>query len=192
MLYINKNNMSKEELLKQLWQDFDTKEIIKSAIENKLCTEEDIISSIAEFNENNSENRYMYMMGLIHDVFEKFCKTEKLRIHRQLPWCDRFMDHVQNLYSDFQIFDCFDNDDLIEHLEGSWEMNRHEEKIIKDALDSNDIQSLDDYKKMYIEELQYMNKYDFRRYLCDLMDLGYYCSDEELFTKLKDNCKNYC
>ena len=93
-------------------------------------------------------------------------------------------------YDTDELLDYFNIDDMIDNCDGSWEMDDY----IKDECD----RAVEEYKyemsEMYVpytkndfqNEVEEMNKYDFKRFLCDVTRNSYFCDDEKLLNDLKN------
>lgn len=173
--------MNKAELLKQIWETCTFDEIIDAGFEYNKCSGEQLINAAAEFEnpEQESDDKS------IQDKFEEFLE----KYSKDLPWCDDMMSILEDYYHQSSMMDYFDNDDLIEHLDGTYEMDKYlDEELdmrIQDYIDNNPSFTVKDFK----EQLYYLPNWQFRRFLCEMTDLTYCVSDDELFNKLKDKTK---
>lgn len=170
--------MDKKELLKQLWEICSFDEIIDAGFEYNKCSGEQLINAASEFEnpEQESDDKS------IQDKFEEFLE----KYSRDLPWCGDIMSILENYYHQSSMMDYFDNDDLIEHLDGTYEMDKYlDEELdmrIQDYKDDNPSFTVKDFK----EQLYNLQNCEFRRFLCEMADSSYFVSDDELWEKLKN------
>ena len=100
-------------------------------------------------------------------------------------------DIVDELDVDENILDKFDDDDLLDHLEGTYTLEEHDNEV-RNTYDyelRNEIE-LDLYKQ-YKDNIDDIKNYDIdqmRKFFCDLLDVGYY-DDKGLFNGLNDLIK---
>jgi hypothetical protein len=183
---------TKEEILKQAFETCTIKEIIDYA--KTVASDNDIITSYLDFStkeQNDNSDKMEDLIRLVNTSHDKFCKDNKMKTFKDRLSSYEIMSIITDYYSESALLDYFDNDDLIDHLEGTYEMQKLEERIQNDCLSEAEETYNIDVKKYTVEGIQNMNPYDFRRYLCDLVDEPYYSTDESLFKKLKNNSKSY-
>ena len=175
----------KKQLLKKVWDNFSFDEIIDAGFEYDKCHGEDLINVASEFEEKN--NIHEDFIDALNELFES---------HRNnLPWTHNIVETVVEYCYQSNVLDYFDNDDLIEHLDGTWEMDRYIEdkceEAVKEYKEEND--SYPDYRSTnrdsLIRVIQNMRKEDFRRFLCDLAGLHYCVEDDKLYEELKFKTK---
>jgi hypothetical protein len=170
----------KKQLLKKVWDNISFDEIIDAGFEFNKCSGEDIINAASEFELKNDIHEDF--MDALNELFES---------HRNnLPWTHNIVETVVEYCYQSNVLDYFDNDDLIEHLDGTWEMDRYIkdkcEEAVKEYKEENDLSH--DYptnRDSLIRVIQNMKKDDFRRFLCDLAGLHYCVEDEKLYEELK-------
>lgn len=172
--------MNKQDLLKEIWKECTLQEILDAGYETESLQAIDIIKE-AEQIEKESFNVSL-KVNFIDNLRELFDNTPS----RELPYAREIMDEISAHYSDFTLMDYFDNDDLIEHCDGSWEMDNYIANKCKDAIEEykgdNPILGRDEY----IRRVQNCGSYEFKRFLCDLVDANYHISNEDLIQRLKE------
>ena len=90
-----------------------------------------------------------------------------------------------------EIIENFDKDDLLEELDGSWELDQHDEEVREETYKEYIDEWVEEMKaqdKEYIDNLYNANSDDFHEFLCDTLGCGYY--DQSLVNKLKEKLKN--
>lgn len=172
---------NKKKLLKEIWENCSFDEIIDAGFEYDKCHSEDLINAASEFEEKN--NIHEDFIDALNELFES---------HRNnLPWTHSIVETVVEYCFQSNVLDYFDNDDLIEHLDGTWEMDRYIEDKCEEAVKEykEENEPFPNYKLNNRDELirtiQEMKKDDFRRFLCDLAGLHYCVEDDKLYNELK-------
>ena len=167
--------MNKKELLKQVWETCSFDEIIDAGFEHNKCSGEQLINAAAEFEAPEIDEK-----GFIERL-TKLCEdTPK----SNLPWGHDVMSVLTDYFYDTGLIDYFDNDDLIDYLEGTWEMDAY----IKDKTKEIEEDFADEVYtfKDYTREVENLPKWELKRFLCDLVNLNYFVSNEELTNKLTE------
>lgn len=123
--------------------------------------------------------------NLIEKLEELFESTPS----KEMPYAFEVVDLLKTYYNDDELIDCFDNDNLMDHLESTIEMDKYvEERIeenINEYIKEHPIPTVYDI----ITQFQNYHKNDFKRFLCDLVDTGYHIKDEELLEIIKERIK---
>ena len=163
-----KNTLKKQQLLKDVWEQ---------------CTFDEIIDAGFDYNKDNDKSRKQIFIDRLISLFEKTGNN-------YLPSARNVMKILYKYYETDELLDYFNIDDMIDHCDGSWEMDDY----IKDECD----RAVEEYKyemsEMYVpytkndfqNEVEEMNKYDFKRFLCDVTRNSYFCDDEKLLNDLKN------
>lgn len=170
--------MTKEELLKQVWETCSFDEIIDAGFEYNKCSGEQLINAAAEFEPPEIDEK---------DFIERLTKLCEDTPKANLPCGHDVMSVLTDYFYDTGLLDYFDNDSLIDYLEGSWEMDEY----IKDK--TNEIS--EEYEdriytfKDYTREVEELPNWKMKRYLCDLFSCSYFVTDEELAQKIIEKIK---
>jgi hypothetical protein len=161
--------MTKEELLKQVWECYTFDEIIDAGFEYNKCSGEQIINAAAEFEScENDENTKTAI-----EKIEEICDNDA-------PSSSEIANFIDSYYDLDDILWHFDNDKLIDYLDGSYEIQRYvEENSVNEEIDTY---TFNDFKT----EVEELPNWKFKRFLCDLLMLQYTVSNEELLRKLND------
>ena len=170
--------MTKEELLKQVWETCSFDDIINTGFEYNKCSAEQLINAANEFesNETNEDN-----------FIEKLAKLFEETPKSKLPWGREVMRVLTDYYYNNELIDYFDNDELIDCLEDSCEMDDYiiekTKEILKEYEDS--VYTFKDYTR----EVEELPNWKLKKYLCDLVMANYHISDSELMQKLIERIK---
>ena len=170
--------------LKKVWQlSRSFEEILEFGLEHGFITSSDIIHASDIYHDPNKE----YDEGEIND----FVKS--------VPFSD-LMKSIQDEYSldeilfelpSHEILENFDKSDLLNELEGSCELDIHDEEIREDTYQKYVDEWIEEMKaqdKEYIENLYNSNADNFHKFLCDTLGCRYY--DQSVVNKLQDKLKN--
>ena len=76
---------------------------------------------------------------------------------------------------------CFDNDDLIIHLDGTIEMDNYIEEHT-DYIDEPEVYTFNDF----VKDIDNLPNYKLKNFLCDLVMANHHISNDELMNKLKE------
>lgn len=172
--------MTKEELLKQVWEICTFDEIIDAGFELNKCSAQNLLDAADEFvikQEQEEENKDF--IETLTDLCEKTSKSE-------LPWEREIMMVLCDYFNQYSFMDYFDNDDLIDHLDGTWEMEKYVQNERLDAVQDFKECNPDFTIEECIQYLSDMPFYRLRRYLCDLTSNSYHCSDKQLIEDIKN------
>ena len=174
--------------LKKVWQlSRDFEEILNFGLEHGYITSSDIIHASDIYRDPNKT----------YDEFEidDFVKS--------VPFSD-LMKSIQDEYSldeilfelpSHKILENFDKSDLLNELEGSCELDIHDEEIREDTYQKYVDEWIEEMKaqdKEYLNKLYNSNSDEFHEFLCDTLGCGYYDSTivDKLQNKLKNNTYN--
>ena len=169
----------KKKLLEKVWEKCNLQEILNAGYECEAIQAIDIIKEAEQIEKESFS--VSLKTDFIENLRELFDKTPS----RELPWARDVMEEISVHYSDSSMMDFFDKDDLIEHCDDSWEMDAFLEKKLVDKINEYIEDNPPQGKKEIIQEVQNNMPYQFRRFLCDLIDANYYITDDELFNELK-------
>ena len=110
-----------------------------------------------------------------------------------LPTSYDLMGVIRNHYFNSEIYNCFDDDDMIDHLDGTYSMENYIDEKCEDRLRDerfnceNEADSIiKGHPDTVAKSLQELNSFDLKRFFCDFVDSGYCISNEELLNKLKE------
>lgn len=182
---LHRNTSRKQQLLKDVWEQYTFDEIIDAGFEYNKCSGGQLINAAAkfEYNEDNDKSKEQVFIDRIKELFDE---TDT----KDLPYGRNMMEILRNYYDTGELLDYFDKDDMIDHLDGSWEMDMY----IKDERDKAVEEYKDEMSEIYVpytkkdfqNEVEEMNNYDFKRFLCDITRNSYFCDNEKLLNDLKN------
>lgn len=167
----------KENLLKEVWETCTFDEIIDSGFDCGKCSGSQLVEAADEFIHKDKRPEDNCIEDL-REVLESYSKSD-------LPWGRDVMELMADYFHEDSMMDWFDNDDLIEHLDGTWEMDAY---LKKNQIESDD--EVEEYTfKDFQKEMEELPNWKFRNFLCDIFMLGHCGSDEELINKLKERIR---
>lgn len=167
--------MNKEELLKQVWETCTFDEIIDAGFDYNKCSGEQLINAAAEF-EVATYAKEEHFVDALKKLFNEYDKTD-------LPWVDDIIDVIKEYYHESSIMTCFDNDDLIVHLDGTIEMDNYIENYLEERIDDESEEyTFNDFFK----DVDNLPNYKLKNFLCDLVMANHHISNDELMNKLKE------
>ena len=182
--------MTKEELLKQVFETCSFEEITKFGIENNQIENVDILT-LAETIEKEGFKVNIFSSDDYCDAISHLLDEASLKC--TLPTSYDLMGVIKNHYFNSEIYNCFLDDDMVGHLDGTLAMDSYieekcEERLRNKSLNcENEAESIiKGHSDTVAKSLQHLNSFDLKRFLCDFVDSGYYISNEELLNKLKE------
>ena len=170
--------------LKKVWElSRDFEEILNFGLEHGYITSSDIIHASDIYKDPNKT----------YDEFEidDFIKSVPLSDVMKSIQDEYSLDDILFELPKHEILENFDKDDLLEELDGSWELNQHDEEVKEETYREYVDEWIEEMKaqdKEYIENLYNANSDDFHEFLCDTLGCGYY--DQSIVNKLKEKLKN--
>lgn len=182
--------MTKEEILKQVFETCSFEEITKFGIENNQIENLDVLK-LAEKIQKEGLKVNIFTRDDYIDVISDL--LEEASSKRTLPTSYELMDVIKYYYYNSDIYHCFDYDDMIDHLDGTYAMDNYidekcEWRLRNERLNcENEAESIiKGHSDTVAKSLQGLNSFDLKRFLCDFVDSGYYISNEELLNKIKE------
>jgi hypothetical protein len=172
-----REQIRKRKLLKEVWDECSFDEIIDAGFEYNKCSGEQLINAASEFENQEEELDDKSFLDKFEELLEKYSKD--------LPWCGDMMSILEDYYHQSSMMDYFDNDDLIDHLDGTWEMDAYLKENQTESDDEVEEYTFKDFQK----EVDELPNWKFRRLICDWLMCNYFTSDDELINKLKDRMK---
>ena len=182
--------MTKEEILKQVFETCSFEEIIEFGIESNQIENLDVLK-FAEKIKKEGLKVNIFTSDDYVDVISDL--LEEASSKWSLPTSYDIMDVIKNYYFNSEIYNCFFDDDMVGHLDGTLAMDSYieekcEERLRNKSLNcENEAESIiKGHSDTVAKSLQHLNSFDLKRFLCDFVDSGYYISNEELLNKLKE------
>lgn len=182
--------MAKEELLKQVFETCSFEEITRFGIENNQIENVDILT-LAETIEKDSFKVNIFTGDDYTDAISHLLDEASSKC--TLPTSYDLMGVIKNHYFNSEIYNCFDDVDMIDHLDGTYSMDKYIDEKCEDRLRDerfnceNEAESIiKGHPDTVAKSLQELNSFDLKRFLCDFVDSGYYISNEELLNKIKE------
>lgn len=190
--------MDKTELLKEVFRTCTFDEILDYGLDKLHISSNDIINAAAEYDVPVDEtmNDKDRLLSKVEDELDIMCERARQLnkvITLELPDVDDFMSLLLQYYDASEILDCMSKDELLDHLEDSYELGQHDEEVIANFEKEHDIDDEDDVvpftQDNIVRFVRDYPHYKFRPFLCDIAGLGHYCTDEELFDVIKEKTK---
>ena len=180
---------TKKKLLQIIWDECTFDEIIDAGLDLNKCSSSDIINAASEYEdpeksvlENNiSESSIEDVMDAVRSEFT-------------------IEDIVSELDRD-DVLDCFDKDDILWYLEGSYELENHDDDVRKEYHDTlyeeiiEEVESVYDFNyKQFVKDIsEEYSPDDYHKLICNILGVGYYDKDgfkekmKEFINKLNKN-----
>lgn len=170
---IHREKTRKAAILKEAWENCSFDEIIDAGFDYNKCSGEQLINAAAEF-EVSTYAKEEHFVDALKKLFNEYDKSD-------LPWTDDIMDVIKEYYHESSLMSCFDNDDLIEHLDGTIEMDNYIEEHT-DSIDEPEVYTFNDF----VKDVDNLPNYKLKNFLCDLVMANHHISNDELMNKLKE------
>lgn len=168
-----REKIRKTNLLKEVWETCTFDEIIDAGFEYNKCSGEQLINAAAEF-EVGTYAKEEHFVDALKKLFNEYNKSD-------LPWVDDIMDVIKDYYHESSLMTCFDNDDLIAHLDGTIEMDNYIEEHTY-SIDEPEVYTFNDF----VKDVDNLPNYKLKNFLCDLVMANHHISNDELMNKLKE------
>ena len=168
-----REKLRKTNLLKEIWETCTFDEIIDAGFDYNKCSGEQLINAATEF-EVGTYAKEEHFVDSLKKLFNEYDKSD-------LPWVDDIMDVIKEYYHESSIMTCFDNDDLIVHLDDTIEMDNYIEEHT-DSIDEPEVYTFNDF----VKDVDNLPNYKLKNFLCDLVMANHHISNDELMNKLKE------
>ncbi len=173
-------DITKKKLLQIIWDECSFDEIINAGLNLNKCSSSDIINAASEYEDpEKSDLENIISESSIEDVIEAVKSEFTIK------------DIIDELgrYDIDNILDCFDNDDILWYLEGSYNLEKHDDQVKEEYYYTlykeiiEEVQSAYDFNyKQFIKDItEEYSPDDYHELICDILGVGYY--DKDLFNK---------
>lgn len=175
--------MTKENLLKEVWATCSFDEIIDSGFEQNKCSGLQLIEAADDFRFKDNSYASTFLERL-----KELCKNTP---KHDLPCGREVMEILTDYFYDTGLLNYYDNDDLIDHLYDSYELNNYIKNKCNEAVNDYIYQNENFIYtfKDFCNEIENMNEHNFKRFLCDIFKVNYYISNEELLKVINEKIK---
>lgn len=171
--------------LKKAWElSDDFEEILNFGLEHNFISSSDIIQAADIYKDPNKE----YDDDEVKEIIKSYKLSDFINI--MLDVYDT-SDIVDELDANEEILNKFDDDYLLDHLEGSYTLEKHDDEV-RNTYDYELREKIElDLYKQHKDNIDDIKNYDIdqmRKFFCNLLDVGYY-DDNGLFNGLNDLIK---
>ena len=180
---------TKKKLLQIIWDECSFDEIIDAGLDLNKCSSSDIINAASEYEDpEKSALEDIISESSVEDVMEAVRSEFTIE------------DIVGELGRD-DISDCFDKDDILWYLEGSYDLEKHDDEVKEEYYHTlyeeivEEVERTYDFNyKQFIKNIA--EKYspdDYHKLICNILGVGYYDKDgfkekmKEFIDKLNKN-----
>lgn len=180
---------TKKKLLQIIWDECSFDEIIDAGLDLNKCSSSDIINAASEYEDpEKSALEDIISESSVEDVMEAVRSEFTIE------------DIVGELGRD-DILDCFDKDDILWYLEGSYDLEKHDDEVKEEYYHTmyeeivEEIECTYDFNyKQFIKDIaEEYSPDDYHKLICNILGVGYYDKDgfkermKELINKLNKN-----
>lgn len=164
---------TKNKLLQIIWDECSFDEIIDAGLDLNKCSSSDIINAASEYEDpEKSALEDIISESSIEDVMEAVRSEFTIE------------DIVGELDRD-DILDCFDKDDILWYLEGSYDLEKHDDEVKEEYYHTmyeeivEEIESTYDFNyKQFIKDIaEEYSPDDYHKLICNILGIGYYDKD---------------
>ena len=164
---------TKKKLLEIIWSECTFDEIINAGLDLNKCSSSDIINAASEYEDpEKSAIKDIISESSIKDVMEAV----------------RSEFTIKDIVGEFDrddILDCFDKDDILWYLEGSYDLEKHDDEVKEEYYHTiyeeivEEIESTYDFNyKQFIKDIaEEYSPDDYHKLICDILGVGYYDKD---------------
>ena len=172
-----------DKALNKVWKlSRNFEEILSFGLEHGFITSSDIVHASDIYKDPNKE----YDESEIEDFIKSVPLSDLMKAIQD----EYSLDDILFELPSHEILENFDKSDLLEELDGSWELDQHDEEIRKETYKEYIDEWVDEMKtqdKEYIENLYNANSDDLHTFICDVLGISYY--DQEGLNKALKNIK---
>ena len=180
---------TKKKLLQIIWDECSFDEIIDAGLDLNKCSSSDIINAASEYEDpEKSALEDIISESSVEDVMEAVRSEFTIE------------DIVGELGRD-DILDCFDKDDILWYLEGSYDLEKHDDEVKEEYYHAmyeeivKEVESTYDFNyKQFIKDIaKEYSPDDYHKLICNILGVGYYDKDgfkekmKEFIDKLNKN-----
>ena len=180
---------TKKKLLQIIWDECTFDEIIDAGLDLNKCSSSDIINAASEYEDpEKSALEDIISESSIEDVMEAV----------------RSEFTIEDIVGEFDrddILDCFDKDDILWYLEGSYDLEKHDDEVKEEYYHTmyeeivEEVESTYDFNyKQFIKDItEEYSPDDYHKLICNILGVGYYDKDgfkermKEFIDKLNKN-----
>lgn len=161
---------TKKKLLQIIWDECSFDKIIDAGLDLNKCSSSDIINAASEYEDpEKSDLENIISESSIEDVMEAVKSEFTIE------------DIVGELNRD-DILDCFDKDDILWYLEGSYDLEKHDDEVKEEYYHTmyeeivEEIESTYDFNyKQFIKDIaEEYSPDDYHKLICNILGVGYY------------------
>lgn len=172
--------MSKEELLKEVWKQCTLQEILNAGYDCEAIQAIDVVKEVEQIDKDS------FKVSLKSDFIENLRDLFNNTPSRNFPEAWEVMEEIKIHYDNESLMCYFDRDEMLKYCDDTPEMDEYLKDKIPDIIEEYIEQVPSMIWKIIIDNLQNALKMDFKRFLCDLVNVGYFASNEEIFERLKE------
>lgn len=172
--------MSKEELLKEVWKQCTLQEILNAGYDCEAIQAIDVVKEAEQIDKDS------FKVSLKPDFIENLRDLFDNTPSRNFPDAWKVMEEIKFHYDDESLMCYFDRYEMLKYCDDTLEMDEYLKGKIPDIIEEYIEQVPSMIRKIIIDNLQNALKMDFKRFLCDLVNVGYFTSNEEIFERLKE------
>ena len=180
---------TKKKLLQIIWDECSFDEIIDAGLDLNKCSSSDIINAASEYEDpEKTDLEDIISESSIEDVMDAVRSEFTIE------------DIVGELYRD-DVLDCFDKDDILWYLEGSYDLEKHDDEVKEEYYHTmyeeivEELESTYDFNyKQFIKDIaEEYSPDDYHKLICNILGVGYYDKDgfkermKEFIDKLNKN-----
>lgn len=182
-------NETKKKLLQIIWDECSFDEIIDAGLDLNKCSSSDIINAASEYEDPEK--------SALEDIISESSVEDVMDAVRS----EFTIEDIVGEFDKDDILDCFDKDDILWYLEGSYELEKHDDEVKEEYYHTlydeivEEVESTYDFNyKQFIKDLaEEYSPDDYHKLICDIIGVGYYDKDEfkerikEFINKLNKN-----
>lgn len=172
--------MSKEELLKEAWKQCTLQEILNAGYDCEAIQAIDVVKEAEQIDKDS------FKVSLKSDFIENLRDLFDNTPSRNFPDAWEVMEEIKIHYDNESLMCYFDRDEMLKYCDETPEMDKYLKDKGTDIIEDYIEQYPSMIRKIIIDKLQNALKMDFKRFLCDLVNVGYFTSNEEIFERLKE------
>ena len=180
---------TKKKLLQIIWDECSFDEIIDAGLDLNKCSSSDIINAASEYEDPEK--------SALEDIISESSVEDVMEAVRS----EFTIDNIVGELNRDDILNCFDKDDILWYLEGSYDLEKHDDEVKEEYYHTmyeeivEEIESTYDFNyKQFIKDIaEEYSPDDYHKLICNILGVGYYDKDgfkekmKEFIDKLNKN-----
>lgn len=172
----------KQDLLEEVWNNCSFDEIIDKGFEMNKCGAIDLKVAADEFEDNVGYEDYDWSDKEIEAMVKR---CDERTLFDAIKYYYDLDDFLRKYWYKDDVFDCYDKDDLLDYLDGSWELDKHNQSVRENARDDIYEEVWKDFEEDNNNKIDTLrdNPDELWRFFAKISGCGYY-NEKNMFREM--------